>query len=84
MSPLALVELDKLARLCKASSILSFTVVGLEATISSYSDISATDCKVYVKYWFKDCCKRCMGASQSISASIGKRTYKRHDKVRTF
>ena len=49
MSPLALVELDKLARLCRASSILSFTVVGLDATISSYSDILATYSKVSAK-----------------------------------
>ena len=34
------VDVDKLDRLCKASSILSFTVVGLDATISSYSMLS--------------------------------------------
>lgn len=37
ISDLERVELDKFERLCNASSILSLTVVGLDATMSSYS-----------------------------------------------
>lgn len=40
ISALERVEEDRFDKLCKASSILSFTVVGLDATMSSYSMIS--------------------------------------------
>ena len=85
MSPLALVELDKLARLCRASSILSFTVVGLDATISSYSDILVTYSNVSAKILgSKTVASVVWVRANRFRPVSANRTYKSQDKVRTF